>query len=171
MTPKEAVSKILLNVVKILGAGWLGFLFGWVAYYVCQAFRPENEKIEYITLISTATLVTVIVLVVMSCREWYTERTPPSTKTLLLHAAAPALVHMLLCIISFGNIYIMMIPTYFSYLLADMEVESIRMEHIVLTTWIFDPIYAGALFVGGIMGRRKRVKDRNRLLGGVQQEP
>ena len=171
MTPKEAVSKILLNVVKIFGAGWLGFLFGWVAYYVCQAFRPENEKIEYITLISTATLVTVIVLVVMSCREWYTERTPPSTKTLLLHAAAPALVHMLLCIISFGNIYIMMIPTYFSYLLADMEVESIRMEHIVLTTLIFDPIYAGALFVGGIMGRRKRVKDRNRLLGGVQQEP
>ena len=52
-----------------------------------------------------------------------------------------------------------------------MEVESIRMEHIVLTTLIFDPIYAGALFVGGIMGRRKRVKDRNRLLGGVQQEP
>lgn len=171
MTPKEAVSKILLNVVKILGSGWLGFLFGWVAYYVCKAFRPENEKIEYITLIFTATLVAVVALVMMSCREWYTDRTPPSTKTLLLHGAAPALVHMLLCIISFGNVYIMMIPTYFAYLLADMEVESIRMGHIALTTLIFDPIYAGALFGGGIMGRRKRVKDRNRLLGRVQQEP
>lgn len=163
MTPKETVSKILLNVVKIWGAGWLGFLFGWVAYYVCKAFRPENEKIEYVALIFTATSVAVVALTVMSCREWYTDRIPPSTKTLLVHAAAPALVHILLCIISFGNIYIMMIPTYFAYLLAGMETESIRMGHIVLTTLIFDPIYAVSFYIGGVIGKKRRLKDRKDL--------
>ncbi len=163
MKSKESLIRILFNTLKIWGAGWLGALFALIPYNVGKFFTNENLKIEYIILVVATTIFAAIALIFMSYREWYKERVSVSTRTILFHSIAPALVHMLLCIISFGNTYILMIPKYFTAILANMEVDAINLGHVFLTTLIFNPIYALALFLGGIAGQKKRVKDRKTL--------
>ena len=163
MKQKEILTRILFNTLKILGAGWLGALFSLIPLNISKFFTDENLKIEYIISVLSATAFAVIALGIMSYREWYKERIPISTRTILLHSIAPALVHMLLCIVSFGSVYITMLPGLFTVVLANMEVEAINLGHIFLTTLIFDPIYALSLFCGGIAGQKKRFKDRETL--------
>ena len=163
MKLKESLIRILFNALKILGAGWLGALCSLIPFNISKFFTNGNLKIEYIILVVVTTVFAAIALGIMSYREWYKERVSVSNRTVLLHSVAPALVHMLLCIVSFGNVYILMIPNYFTVVLANMEVEAINLGHIFLTTLIFDPIYALSLFCGGIAGQKKRVKDRETL--------
>ena len=163
MKQKETLTKILFNILKIFGAGWLGALFSLLVVNVCKFFTNENLTIEYILWAFVSTAFAVIALGIMSYREWYKERIQVPIRTILLHSIAPSLRHMLLCIVSFGNVYITMLPGLFTVVLANMEVEAINLGHIFLTTLIFDPIYALSLFCGGIAGQKKRVKDRETL--------
>ena len=165
MKQKETLTKILFNILKIFGAGWLGALFSLLVVNVCKFFTNENLTIEYILWAFVSTAFAVIALGIMSYREWYKERIQVPIRTILLHSIAPSLIHMLLCIVSFGNVYITMLPGLFTVVLANMEVEAINLGHIFLTTLIFDPIYALSLFFGGIAGQKKRVKDRETLCG------
>lgn len=163
MKQKEILTRILFNILKILGAGWLGTLFSLIPLNISKFFTDENLKIEYIIAVLSATAFAAVALIFMSYREWYKERVSVSTRTILLHSIAPALVHMLLCVVSFGSVYILMLPKFFTVVLANMEVEAINLGHIFLTTLIFDSIYALSLFCGGIAGQKKRVKDRETL--------
>ena len=163
MKQKEILTRILFNILKILGAGWLGALFSLIPLNISKFFTDENLKIEYIISVLSATAFATVALIFMSYREWYKERVSASTRTILLHSIAPALVHMLLCVVSFGSVYILMLPKFFTVVLANMEVEAINLGHIFLTTLIFDPIYALSLFCGGIAGQKKRFKDRETL--------
>ena len=165
MKQKEILTRILFNVLKILGAGWIGALFSLIPFNVSKFFTDGNVKIEYLILVFSATAFATIALIFMSSQEWYKERVSVPTCTILLHSIAPALIHMLLCIVSFGSVYILMLPKFFTVVLANMEVEAINLGHIFLTTLIFDPIYALSLFCGGIAGQKKRVKDRDMLCG------
>ena len=165
MKQKEVLTRILFNILKILGAGWLGALFSLIPFNVSKFFTDENLKIEYIILVAVATVFAAIALGIMSYREWYKERVSASTRTILMHSIAPSFIHMILCIVSFGNVYILMLPKYFATILANMDVNSINIGHIFLTTLIFNPIYALSLFFGGIAGQRKRVKDRETMCG------
>ena len=165
MKQKEILTRILFNVLKIFGAGWIGALFSLIPFNVSKFFTDGNVKIEYLILVFSATAFATIALIFMSSQEWYKERVSVPTCTILLHSIAPALIHMLLCIVSFGSVYILMLPKFFTVVLANMEVEAINLGHIFLTTLIFDPIYALSLFCGGIAGQKKRVKDREMLCG------
>ena len=163
MKQKEILTRILFNILKILGAGWLGALFSYFVVNVCKFFINGNLTIEYILWAFVSTAFAVIALGVMSYQEWYKERVPVSMRTVLLCSIATSLIHMLLCIVSFGSVYILMLPRFFTVLLANMEVDSVNIGHVFITTLIFNPIYALSLFFGGIKGQKKRVKDRSTL--------
>ena len=170
MKRKEILTSLLFNTLKILGAGWLGALCWVILSNVVKAFIRGGLRTEYILLSFVSTAFAAIALIVMSYGEWYKERTAPSTGMLLFCSVVPALLHMLLCLITYGNTLIFMFPKYFATVLANMDVNAVKMSHIFLTTLIFNPIYAISLFVGGLIGRKKRLEDRKELCEKTKEQ-
>ncbi len=165
MKQKEALMKLFFNVLKILGAGWLGALFSLVIVNVCKFFTNGNLRVEYILWSFVSTIFAALALGIMSYREWYKERVPVSIGGILFYSGGSSFIHMLLCLISFGNVYILMLPKFFAVFLANMDVNAVNLGHVFFTTLIFNPIYALSLFLGGIAGQKRRVKDRETLCG------
>ena len=51
MKQKEILTRILFNVLKIFGAGWIGALFSLIPFNVSKFFTDGNVKIEYLILV------------------------------------------------------------------------------------------------------------------------
>ena len=164
---KELASTSIFNLLKIWGGGWLAFALVAIPSVLIRALRQSNVntlKFDYILLSIMVGLVTLVILFLWSFREGYKDgHIPHSTSFTVLSALLPAVLHLLICVISNGSAYISTIPLFLGTVLAGMDTEAITVFHIFLISLLFDSAYGLALWFGSVRGRKKRAKDKQKL--------
>ena len=161
----DLMGKIGLNLMKIWGAIWLGIALSLIPYNVLNFFI-DNGKVKALLIAFMSCFFAMGGLFFMTFRESYKEEHIKKTvKFHILAAIIPAFLHMIISIISFGNVWVVAGASYFNEFLAGMDVEAITISDIFLTSIIFDTAYAVSIWLGSYFGRKKRRKDRNKLTG------
>lgn len=145
----------------------MAFALVAIPWNLIRALRQSNVntlKFDYILLSIMMGLVTLVILFLWSFREGYKDgHIPRSASFTVLSALLPAILHLLICVISNGYVYISTIPRLLGTVLAGMDADAITMFHIFLISLLFDSAYGLALWFGSICGRKKRAKNKQKL--------
>ena len=169
MTKKDFISKICFNLLKIWGASWLGLLLAWIPVHVVRFFISNTETDEMLIAFLSGSF-TMIVLFIMAYRESYKEANVKCTIVQkVLIAIIPAIMHLLICIVTNGSVYVLVGPTYFANFLAEQNMEAVSATHVLLTCLIFDSAYIVSFLLANYFGKKKRIKDRKELCGTIDE--
>ena len=169
---KELFSHAVFHLLKIFGCGWLGTGLSLSPWNIIRTLKHSNEASALFDNAMEAAFTVVfamIFLFLLSFREGRKEGHIPYTKGFLaLCCIIPAVVHCLICVISGGNIYLMMMPLGFAIAWAG-SAEAVTLGQIFVVSLLCDLLYAVALYGGTIFGRHRRVRDKEALTSQMQE--
>lgn len=158
------IKKICFNLLKFWGASWLGIVLALIPFNILKFFTEQNSKLETILISFISCLFTMILIFVMTYDETYKQKNAKyKIGYQLLFAIIPAILHMLICIITGGSSFVMVGAKYFTIHIANLYIDAITIYHIFLTCIIFDTAYALSCFAGACLGTRKREKNKENL--------
>ncbi len=163
---KDLLSHATFHLLKIFGCGWLGTALSLIPWNIIRLIKHSDETTKLFdnAMESVFTVAFAMAfLFLFSFREGHKEGHIPYTKGFLaLCCIVPAVAHCLICVISGGNVYLMMMPLFFAIAWAGSE-TAVTVGQIFVVSLLCDLLYAVALYFGTIFGRRHRVRDKEAL--------
>lgn len=163
---KDLLSHAAFHLLKIFGCGWLGTALSLIPWNIIRLIKHSNETTKFFdnAMLSVFTVIFAMTfLFLFSFREGRKEGHLPYTKGFLaLCCIVPAVTHCLICVISGGNIYLMMMPLDIAVAWAGSE-TAVTVGQIFVVSLLCDLLYAIALYFGTVCGRRRRVRDKETL--------
>ena len=153
----------IFNLLKIWGASWAGLGISTLPLLILRFFRVSEWWVYTVTAIVSG-LAAAVILYALIYREEYKERVPnTSLRAEALSFGLPALMHVLLCTLTKGNVYVMAAMALLVDAWADMDPEQITYGQVFVVALIFNLFYALAMLLGARNGRKKRARDREQL--------
>lgn len=153
----------IFNLLKIWGSSWAGLGISTLPLLILRFFRV-SERWGYTVTAIVSGLAAAVILYALIYREEYKERFPnASLRTDALSFGLPALMHVLLCTLTKGNVYVMAAMALLVTAWANMDVEQTTYGQVFVVALIFNLFYAVAMLLGARHGRQKRARDRERL--------
>ena len=159
------IEKVLFNFLKIIGASWGAFGISAVSVMILR-FMKVSPRMEFFIDAILGGIFAAVILYVMVFREEYKERKNNSSVWgQIIPVGLPAFFHMVLCVVTKGNFYIMVTPSLMTVAWANMETEKVTYLQVFFVALAFDCIYAASIWLAAFSGKKKRVKDRETLCG------
>ena len=163
---KDLLSHTAFHLLKIFGCGWLGAALALIPWNMIRLILHSDQTTKYFDNAMMGVfdvVIAVVVLFLFSFREGRKEGHVPYTKGFLaLCCILPAVTHFLICVISGGNFYLMMMPFFIAAAWAGNE-TAVALGQIAVVSLICDVLYAVALYLGTILGRRRRALDKETM--------
>ena len=163
---KDLLSHAAFHLLKIFGCGWLGTLLSLIPWNIIRTLKHSDETTKFFDNAMEAVFTVAFAmafLFLFSFREGHKEGHIPYTKGFLaLCCIVPAVAHCLICVISGGNVYLMMLPLFIAIAWAGSE-TAVTLGQIFVVSLLCDLLYAVALYFGTIFGRQRRARDKEML--------